>query len=207
MPKEYKIKPGDTVASFAKKTGIPEEKIWNDAANSELKKKSDDPNILTAGDKIVIPDLEKRKESAATESKHTFVKKMPKKKLNLQLMDDDQPIAGEDYVIKVDGKLIQGSTDPEGKIEADIPANAKSGMLIIGGEEIPLEIGVMEPVTELKGIQMRLNNLGYTCGNIDGKLDDETRAAIESFQAANDQEVTGEADKATQDKLAELHGC
>lgn len=207
MPKEYKIKPGDTVASFAKEAGIPEDKIWNDSANSNLKKNSDDPNILRAGDTIVIPDLEKIEVSVATDSRHSFVKKIPKKKLNLQLLDEDDPRAGEDYILKVDGQVIEGTTDAEGKIEEDIPADATSAKLIIGDEEIPLMIGEMEPITELKGVQMRLNNLSYPCGNTEGDLDDETKAALKAFQAANNLKPTGEADKTTQDKLTELHGC
>jgi peptidoglycan hydrolase-like protein with peptidoglycan-binding domain len=54
-------------------------------------------------------------------------------------------------------------------------------------------------------VQQRLNNLGLFCGNEDGNPDDQTTAAIKTFQQKSGLPATGQVDGATRAKLAELH--
>ncbi len=83
--------------------------------------------------------------------------------------------------------------------------------------EVPLtwklKIGGLDPIKEkapdkrcVSGIQQRLNNLGFDCGPVDGKMGANTKAAIETFQCLFKLTKDGDpAQAATQDKLEKVH--
>ena len=210
MP-EYKVKQGDCISSIATRHGLFWEKVWNHPKNSRLKEQREDPNILYPGDVVFIPDKEERQESGATEQTHRFKLKGVPSKLCLVLKDeDDKPRANMNYTLEIDGQLFSGTTDGGGKLEHSIPPNAKKGRLIIeegGSEEYSLDLGSIDPVAEITGVQARLSNLGYYFGPIDGKMNPETIEAIKYFQTEHGLIVNGEADPATRDKLLKEHGC
>jgi peptidoglycan hydrolase-like protein with peptidoglycan-binding domain len=70
-----------------------------------------------------------------------------------------------------------------------------------------LLLRALDPVTEVSGVQARLRNLGYGEVPLDGEMGPATIAALCAFQRENGLKVTASADTATQDKLAEKHGC
>ena len=209
MP-DYKVKQGDCISSIAQGHGIPWEKIWNHLKNSNLKVKRKNPNVLYPGDLLFVPDKEERQESCSTEQKHRFKVKGVPSKLSLVLKDEeDQPRSNLPYTLEIDGQLFSGKTDGSGKLEHSIPPNAKKGKLMIKGgiEEYSLQLGTIDPITEITGIQARLSNLGFYVGSIDGKMNPETIEAIKYFQTEHGLIVNGEADPATRDKLLKEHGC
>jgi hypothetical protein len=59
---------------------------------------------------------------------------------------------------------------------------------------IVLQLGNMNPVDFLSGVQSRLKNLDYYEGDVSGQLDDATRQAILEFQEDHGITPTGEAD-------------
>jgi N-acetylmuramoyl-L-alanine amidase len=216
MPKNHKVKQGDCLSSIAKKYGFPDYKvIWDDGANAELKQKRKNPNLLFPGDIVVVPDLELKQVDKPTEQKHNFVLDKGTVKFQLIVKDDeDKPYANCKYDLKIDGKDFTGTTDGSGKIEQDIPADASNGEVAIyetkDGEEcvitvFKLELGHLDPVEEATGVQARLNNLGFFCGKIDGIVGPLTQEALKAFQEKNGLSVTGAADQATKNKLAQLH--
>ncbi len=77
----------------------------------------------------------------------------------------------------------------------------------------PLHIGRLDPIQEqapdnncTAGVQARLNNLGFECGHVDGRLDAVTEAAIKRFQRRLAMTpVDGQPTAATQQKLFETH--
>jgi len=158
---------------------------------------------------VTIPELTVKQESAPNEQKHRFRRKGVPAKLELELLKGGEPRANIDYILKIDGASIEGTTDDEGKIDTPIPPNAKFGELIlapgtIDEETIPLKLGGIDPVTEITGVQDRLTNLGYEPGK-KGELDEKTKEAISNFQRAAELEVTGELDDATRDALVKAH--
>jgi hypothetical protein len=213
MPKNHTVAQGDCISSIAEKNGLFWETVWNHPENSELKEKRKDPNILLPGDVVFVPDKQMKEESGATEQCHKFRKKGVPAKIRLQILDDDdEPRADEPYILEIDGKAISGQTDSEGVIEQFIPPNARKGKLLVGEEqeEYLLDLGHIDPIDTVAGVQVRLQNLGYDCGGADGKLGSKTRAAILEFQQKHELEEieeTGEIDQATLDKLEEIHGC
>ena len=216
MPKNHKVKQGDCLSSVAKKYGFPDYKvIWDDGANAQLKEKRKNPNMLFPGDMIVIPDLELKQVDKSTEQTHNFVLDAGTVKFQLIVKDDeDKPFANCRYDLKIDGKPFEGNTDGSGKIEQEIPADALSGEVAIyqkDGENesvvtvFKLELGHLDPVAEATGVQARLNNLGFFCGKVDGIIGPMTQEALKAFQEKTGLSVTGSADQATRNKLAQMH--
>lgn len=208
MPKTVKVQPGECLASIASKNGHPVDAIWNYADNAELKKQRGNPNLLVPGDVIVIPDKKAKDVAGATEAKHTFEKKAATAKLRLQMALNGEPFANLAYLLTIDGKSFDGKTDDKGKISASIPANAKSATLYFSenSETYTLNLGALQPVKEIAGVQSRLLNLGFFCDGIDGKASDALSAALKKFQKANKLTVNGSADETTKNKLTELCG-
>ena len=84
------------------------------------------------------------------------------------------------YQIKIDGKAEKGKTDAEGVLKHRIPPNAHRGRLLLNPgtpeeEEHLLNLGYVDPVEQVTGVQARLRNLGYECGLIDKFADKRRR--------------------------------
>jgi len=207
MP-QYTIKEGDCLTSLAQRHGLSWQKIWDHPNNSDLKRRRRDPNILYPDDVVFIPEKEEKQETGSTEQKHQFRKKGVPAKVRLRLMRHGQPRANESYVLQVDGNFLTGTTDADGKLEQSIPPNARKGKLFVGKkrEEYPLNLGHMDPLDELAGVQKRLNNLGFHCGPANGVWGPQTTDALKAFQRKQNLTESGEADEATKNKLIEIYG-
>ncbi len=206
---EHEVGEGDCLSSIAKDTGHFWETIW--AANPELKRIRKDPNVLRPGDRVTIPPLVRKEEPGETEMRHRFRRRGEPSMMRVRILVDDEPRGQEPYELVIDGREpITGTTTADGLIEAPIPGNAKAGVLRVGTEknqlEYDLQMGWVDPVTELEGVQERLTNLGYACGPIDGVLGPRTEAAIRSFQKAMGLDETGTPDDGTRDRITREHG-
>lgn len=196
MP-EYAVQPGDCVESIAAEHGFNWRILWESAENTALRQLRKDPNVLLPGDVVVIPDKAARWEDCGTEKRHRFVRKGVPSKLLLILKDFDQPRANQRYVLEVDGRIMTGETDDQGRVEAIISPEARTGRLVVGAgeaqEEYVLELGHIDPIKEITGIEARLLNLGYQ--------------SLAEFQKKHRLEATGEPDEATLTKLHADYGC
>jgi hypothetical protein len=134
--------------------------LWNHANNSDLKTRRKDPNVLSPGDVVFIPDLAVKELDKAAEAKYRFKLKGVPAKLHLKLTKPkkeepktvdssgtdeskyvdpgpEKPIEYESrsnvpFALEVDGVIVkQGSSDGDGKIEVPIYPNAKAGRLIL----------------------------------------------------------------------------
>jgi len=205
MPKQP-VGQGESTSSLAKKNGFFWKTIWEHPENAELKSLRKDPNVLFPDDEIFIPEKQLKDVSKPVDQVHKFKRKGEPCKLKVQLMKAGKPRKNETYVLNLDGKLINGTTDGDGKLEHFISGDSRSALLTLrnGQEIIPLRLGDLDPADKPSGIQQRLNNLGFDCASEDGEIGEETKEAIKKFQAAYNLEVTGEADAATKNKLKEL---
>ncbi|MCK4536475.1 MAG: peptidoglycan-binding protein [Desulfuromonadales bacterium] len=125
--------------------------------------------------------------------------------------EGDEPWADAPYILEIDGKVTEGQTDGDGKIEEQISPAAQKGRLKMepGTERelvMTLRLGHLDPVTSIPGIADRLNNLGLFDGSRPAEMTSELSEALLEFQKVNELEESGEVDQATRDKLKELHG-
>jgi hypothetical protein len=210
MP-EYEAQQGDSIISLSKQHGLPVEKIWDHPDNRALRERSRESAILFPGDRITIPERELREEEAVTEQRHHFRCQSRTTRLEVRFLRHDEPRAAEPYVLTVAGRTSGGNLDEDGWLRVRVPATAREAVVMVGEpgrqERYELGIGHLDPIDEVRGVQQRLNNLGFRCGPEDEELGPRTEAALRAFQNAHDLEATGRIDDATKDRLRELHGC
>jgi hypothetical protein len=208
----HTVKQGECVESIAFEHGLFWETIWNDSKNAELKQARENPNALLPGDKIYIREKEEKEFPGASEKKHRFRRKGVPAIFQVKLLDSENKArANLKYTLVIDGDTtFTGTTDGGGKLEHRIGPNAKKGKLTVGEgkdkEEYDFNLKHLDPVEEPTGIQARLANLGYYHGRVDGKIGPRTKAALGQFQSEHGLKETGQADKATIDKLKEVYG-
>lgn len=208
MPSTHRVQQGESLISLGNRFKIPPGKIWDHPDNGHLREHSRRSSILYPGDVVTIPDPERKTVAGDTEQRHRF-RYSSGTWLRLRLLDEDEPYAGEPYLLVVGETEHTGNLDENGRLEVGIPASAERAMLYLGEdrqEEIEVLIHQMDPIDESSGVQKRLNNLGYDCGAEDGEIGLGTREAIKCFQQDQQLEVTGEIDDATLARLEEIHG-
>jgi hypothetical protein len=119
-----------------------------------------------------------------------------------------EPIADRRVWLRDGALRLEGRTDRDGIVEVPVPADLIEAQLEIegfpGGR--PIRIGVLQPASEVAGVQQRLYNLGFRA-SLSGRLDRATAAAVRRFQRRHDLEATGEVDGATRERLVAEHGC
>jgi hypothetical protein len=207
MP-SYTIQQGDTLMALANKNGLKSwEDILNHAQNKTLKEKSADPGILNPGDQLFIPNKVLGQKQKQTDALHPFKIGKPKAWIRMAIKDSDgAPYAGVKYDLAVEGTTTKGTLADDGIIEVAVPIDAQSGTLTLWTDPAnplkwELRIGHMNPMAEISGVQQRLNNLGFDCGDPDGVVDDDTTAAVKAFQARIGLEPTGTIDDTLRTKL------
>lgn len=205
---EHTVRQGECILSIARQAGHFWETLWNDATNRELRDQRKDPHVLLPGDRVHVPQLREKWQAGATEMRHRFRRRGDPAMLRLTLRIDDVPLANEAFTLDVDGRAATGSTDAEGKIAVPIAPGARSARLVVGAERwvFNLQLGCIDPIESVVGVQQRLINLGFDCGRTDGQWDDRCRQAISDFQKASGLTQNGTPDDLTRDKLKQSHG-
>ncbi len=209
MATEHTVKQGECLSSIAARYGLFPETIWEDPANRELRERRGNPSVLAPGDVVVIPDKRAREETVAPERRHRFRKKGVPEKLCVRLLNEEgEPLANEPYVLTLDGEIRNGTTDGDGRVQETIPPDAREARLVLTNydEEYRLALGHLDPLDTERGVQARLNNLGFECGPVDGVIGEKTRAAIASYRERVSLEGGGEVDQELLDHLASEHG-
>ena len=188
--------------------------IYEDALNAGLRSIRKDPAVIQPGDEVWIPPCPYETEITplACGGEETEIKvALPGLQKLVLVMRDAQgePMANLDYNLRIGGWSTSGTTDGDGKLEEEFDTRLlrfDHYVLDIAGQTLRLGLGHLDPVDSVKGVQARLNNLGYDCGPVDGMVGAKTRAAVRRFQADHDLAVDGIAGPKTQKKLDELYG-
>jgi len=207
MAPSHTVRQGESITSIAARYGLSPESVWEAVENRDLKELRGDPNVLAPGDVVVIPDKRLKEEDGATEKRHRFRKHGDTVPLRIRLRDvNDQPVAGAEVVLTIDGLSHTVTSDGDGTVEVQVAADARQGTLTLGGVERELRIGHLDPVDGATGQGQRLANLGYGSG---GGEPDATRllAAVEEFQCDQGLHVDGICGPKTQKRLREVYGC
>lgn len=208
----HQVQQGECLASIAKLYGFSNWKtIYDHAANSDLRRKRKNPNVLLPGDTVVIPDRVVKVAQCATDSLHTFKLKRPGTKLRLVLKDaDENPIPGKKYRLEVAGASVDGQSGGDGLIEQPIPEDAPDGRLTIWIDDktrfvINLKLGHLDPADAISGAHSRLRNLGFDAGLLSGSDDANFESALRAFQKKHRLAESGQLDGSTKSKLEEKH--
>jgi hypothetical protein len=207
---------GECVAQLAYRFGLPIDTIRDLSANAGVKTSRGSMHVLAPGDPLTIPAIALQWAAAESGNRYRIHRKGVPEVLRVRLLDEDeQPRPGVPYLAHVetdDERVLEdqeGTTDDEGFVAVAIPPNAIRAEVSIGSggdvQRYELRLGELDPVETLRGVQQRLNNLGYPCGAEDGTLSEATAAALEAFQADYGLVVSGLGDEPTQQLLASLH--
>jgi N-acetylmuramoyl-L-alanine amidase len=204
---EHTISQGECLASIARQYGLLADTIWTHPQNDQLREQRTDPHVLLPGDVLFIPESQERRESGATESRHRFRRLGLPARIRVRFLQEGEPRANEPFQLVIDGRHYEGETDADGWLEHPIPPDARHGQVILvdTGEEYTLDLGHLDPVDEVTGVQQRLQNLGIYSGEVDGEMGPATEDALRLFQQDHDLEPTGQLDDATRDALREGH--
>jgi hypothetical protein len=215
---EYTVKQGDWFARIVKRQGYGNvwKPIFQNSDNQDFRKICPEPDLLIPGEHCVLPDKDEREETKSTSKKWQFELAPSKAQLHVVLLrPNGQPLKSTAYKLVFHGPLVEGKTiskktDGNGAVKCDITTDVEKATLTIEGQTFELLIGYLEPVTTVKGVQARLQNLNYHIEAIDGVAGAETpsAAAIRAFQAVYTlADPEGVAEKATQAKLKSIYGC
>ena len=205
---QHVVQQGECLSSIAFRFGFFPDTLWKHGENSDLRRKRKNPNALAPGDVLVIPEKELKEVAKQPEHRYRFRKKGVPAQLNLKVLNEGEPVANQPFVLVVDGVSRSGTTDGQGGISVDIVPDARHAALTVGqgGAAIhyELELGHLDPIDTISGVQQRLRNLGFDCPE-DGQLGVETIAALRAYQADCQIKVTGQIDSATRVQLERDH--
>lgn len=210
---EHIVQQGECIGSIAAKYGLLPETLWAFKANQELRDARNDEYVLLPGDQVAIPEKLPKNVNVESGGKHVFLRKSIPLHLRIELSDEQaKPYAKQPFVLEGDGCHEEGSSSDAGLIEAWVPTELKHATLSfpqLDEDVIMIEIGGIEPVGTIEGIQARLNNLGYFCGPVSHVLNPPTILALDRFRTA--QSLTPQddnaLDKPTLQRLILVHGC
>jgi N-acetylmuramoyl-L-alanine amidase len=214
MP-SHSVKQGDTLISIAAEHDYPSwEVIWMDPGNAELRKKRPDPQVLSAGDTVVLPEKKTRVVHLATDKTHRLVVPTVKAFCRVVLRDDEgRPMANRRFQLEVGDKINNGTTNSDGVAELQVEPKAVDGKLKVFLDDADpskaitwkVKLGHLDPIDKVSGVKARLTNLGFVCAKIDDNVDEETKNAVRNFQIVHRLPVTGEIDDQTKALLLALH--
>lgn len=204
-----RVRQGDCVNSLAYDSGLRPETVWEAGENASLREQRERMSILMPGDELELPEVRVKQETRGTEETHRFRRLYTRVVLRIRVRRNTEPLADTAYTLTIGDEIIEGRTDGEGWLEERIPTTAKSGRLVVERvpKEFALEIGSLDPIEEVSGVQGRLRNLGFDPGPIDNIFGPLTSRALADFQQARGLEPTGARDEDTINELRDEYGC
>lgn len=212
MP-DHEVQQGECLSSIAHQYGISDwRQLWNHPDNAALRGRRN-PHILKPGDIVKIPDdIGPAFNGHSGEAGAFRLSPAPPTEIRLILTDNfGNPYSQKEYRVEIAGESITGTTAEDGLLSCEIPPEATRAVLTLWLESSTgspgrkltweLDLGYLDPIEEISGVQARLRNLGYDIDDISGSLDEPTRRAIRMFQAEEQLRITGEIDDSTRARL------
>src|SRR5215212_7465445 len=124
------------------------------------------------------------------------------------------PLAQRRYQLEAGIQRYEGVTGADGLVSQKFAEKVPTALLTVYLDDedpddtltMKLQIGDLPPIEQISGVQARLNNLGYDCGEVNGQINDATKAALRAFQQSIDlANPSGELDDKTRAELARLY--
>lgn len=217
----HQVQEGECIAKLADRYGFASDTVWTHPANANLKALRKTKYILyagdsaTAADQVTIPPKRRTHIVVATGMGYRVRRIGIPEVLRLQFLVNDKPrkqIACLVSLSTENGQVIADRalrTDDQGKIAMPIPPRACHARvtLMLGTEEMEYNflVGHLEPFDTNIGVQARLHNLGFSCGDEAGELGPATKQALYAFQDHYQLPLSGDIDEATLKKLKEYY--
>lgn len=217
MTQQHTVVQGETLLRIAKQYGYQTSKaLYNHPSNAEFKALRPDPNLIYPGDKITIPPKKEKFIPLRTNSINSFVVQNEKEYFRLQVIHEDgDDITGKRIVITIGSQTIDTVLPSNGLIEVELNENdSLTGQVDLylkedqssPSESFTAQVGHLDPIDTLSGVQARCNLLGFDCGTVDGINGSKTKAGVRDFQYEHDLEVDGIAGAKTKAKLQQVFG-
>jgi putative peptidoglycan binding protein len=128
------VQPGEHLSAIAVRHGFDSYKsLWHRDENAGLRAQRKNPNVLLAGDQVVVPDRSVREELRPTDQRHRFVVERPPLRLRIRLLDErHRAVFGVTATLTVDGTeypphLLGG----DGQVDERIVNSAAAGRLTV----------------------------------------------------------------------------
>lgn len=221
MAMYFTAKQGDYLQLIAQRTGFRNWRtIYDHPLNAGLRTRRPDPNTLFPGDKIYVPDKTPKTETCATGKTHFFKVPAPVMLIQIKIkwQEDGRPLRNRKCILKVGEIEYPVTTDGDGLLKKEVPIGTKKVQVIVVNTFLrwELDIGHLDPLRDggdethiVSGVQGRLNNLGYWCGPVDGKMGPRTQSALRDFQQhkMGRDDADGTLDDETIDALEREHFC
>ena len=206
----YTVKSGDCLSTIAAQYGFHNYRtIYDHPGNAALKAKRPNPNIIYPGDIVFIPDKETKALVVPAGAPHSFQLTTHQTRFRVRI----QLGVPFTYHLDIEGDAFDGAVADGTVIDVPIPSHARVGKLSLWPNNetdkdpmaLNVNLGGLDPIEEVTGIQARLNNLGFNSGPVDGKVGPKTRRAVRAFQEVSGLDITGEIDDNTRDEIKARH--
>ncbi len=205
----HTVRPGESIVQLAEAYGHYVTTIWNHDDNRDLRAERPNMNALVPGDRVTIPDVALKSADAVTDQRHRFRRRGVPAMLRFRLIVDGEIRADQTCRVDVDGRLTETRSDGDGVVALFVPPGARAARVFIGeGPDVvrcDLQLGHLRSITDIAGVQDRLQNLGYLQGQTPGDLDGPTRDGLADFQRDYGITVTGEPGDETRAALEAAH--
>ncbi|MEJ2693382.1 MAG: peptidoglycan-binding protein [Candidatus Thiodiazotropha sp.] len=218
MPMIHTVRQGECLSSIARQYGFMSwRSLYEHPENEKFRSLRKSPNIISPGDRLVIPDPSVKSIGAQTDELHRYRVKGEPTYLRLNLLSD---VYGEGsvgkYVLEVEGmkEPLEGELGEKGAIDVPVLPQSNSAKLSLFDSSsgqcihtVELRIGDLDPIETISGVQARLNALRFDCGKVDDIWGEVTERAVRRFQKSLD--IVDEKNpygQITMDKLVELYG-
>jgi hypothetical protein len=213
---DHTVAQGECLESIGFDKRIGWKKLFDLPENQELKDARGCHNILLPGDKVHVPDPERKEEEVQTGTEpHVFLRSGAKTTISFKLRRRGKPLENHPCQLTCNDEPSELSTDADGVLEgcvilvAESEAELKTGFGDLTPDWVERDyevlIGHLDPINELSGVKGRLNNLGYNCGLPNNEEDTDMTYQLEVFQVTHGLNVTGKPDEDTRKTLLDIH--
>ena len=134
MTRIHIVQPGEHLSAIAMRHGFADYRsLWYDGGNAGLRQQRKNPNVLLAGDRVVIPERKERVELRPTDKRHRFVKEGQPLRLRVRLLDEArQAVTGLSAELAVDGmEIVSRSLGRDGQVEREVVKPAAAGRVTV----------------------------------------------------------------------------
>jgi hypothetical protein len=212
---KYEVKQGDRLPTIARATGFARwQTIWDFAGNTTLRELRSNPCVLLKGDQVAIPSKQARVAEVEGGTAEYVVQTAPET-LRVRFAEaqaaEDEPVMFR-AIPDAGSEMFEGQLADDGTMKIDLPPDtSKVTVELYSGEAddpfvtYEFDVGHLDPCSEATGIQMRLANLGYYDGEIDGDVGIVTRSAIRRFRSEYGLPLGDDIDEDLRNALAWIH--